>query len=284
MKRDNDLKNDINSQEEVMDIKKVSIKKIILWVLFTIVSVVGLLFLSTEIRWKADIEDRKEIVYIGQSEIKIDKVVDFYGVEVDTELEDNEALLLYCTSEYGGDCLTGDYNNGLENILRNSNLVVNIVLIIDLLLLFLIFKDKEIKKIFKVIISVLVFCYGVYNLGVQVYYISDYYLFVNDSENVVNATIVRGIITASEKEFNPLVEYETEKGKFLTYLDYPIDGKIDEKVNEQITIYYDTKDHSIINIKRNVSEYILPIIISLIFMGLGIIYFILNREYILKKV
>ena len=42
-----------------------------------------------------------------------------YGDEIiEFELKDDLAILMYCESEYGGLCVTGDFNNGFENLLR----------------------------------------------------------------------------------------------------------------------------------------------------------------------
>ncbi len=264
--------------ENLEETKGAKIKKIILWVLFVIVSVVGVLFFSTYVRWISDISTKHQILYYGQEQIRVDEVVDYYGTSVKNTILENEALLLYCNSEYGGDCLTADYNNSFDNLLRSPLIAINIVLLIDLVLLFLIFKKVEIKKWKKIAVFVVVLGYGLFNLGLQGYKVVDYYMFVNDNENVAEATIVRGIITENKNEFYPVVKYQTEKGEFIQYIDYGIEGNIDDKLNSKINIYYDLKDNEKIDVKRNMINYIIPIFISLIFIGFAIIYLIINKD------
>ena len=136
---------------EITDVdepKKIELKKIILIILIGIVSLVGFFFWSTKVRWDAEISEKEnKILYYGQEEVKVDKLDGFYGEKIKLNIKDTEAILMYCTSEYGGECVTGDFNNGFENILRNPTIIINIVILIDLVLLLLLLKDKCFGKI-----------------------------------------------------------------------------------------------------------------------------------------
>lgn len=269
-------KQEVNDVVEEKEKKKNS--KIILYILLVIISLVGIFFLSTYIRWNADIKDRNEVLYYNQDDIKINSLSDFYGSEDLVELKENEAILMYCNSKYGGDCVTGDFSDNVENILRNPWVCINIVILLDLIIVYMILRNKDIKKIYVYILSVMIVLYGVYGIGVQAYKFFDYYHLVNDSEYIVTGKIVRGLVTNNESTFKPVVEYETDKGHFIKYIDYDIDGTIEEKINEDITLYYNSKNHEDITPRRGFTNYILPLLVSIMSIVIGIIYLKINRE------
>ncbi len=272
---------DVEVSTEIEEVKTKDVKKILLYVLIGIVSLVGFLFWSTEVRWNAELsEHENEILYYSQDEIKIEELTGFYGEEVSTKLKSNEALLVYCDSQYGGSCITGDFNDGVENLLRNPSIVINVVILIDLVLLFILFKDKNLSKVKVYIIFALILVYGLFNLGKVVFDFTDYYAFVNDSENVVKAKLVGQLVTGNNKEYYPVINYTTEQGDFTTYVDVPFNGnaKDDISKSQEITIYYDKKDNSIVTSKQSLKQYIFPIIISLLYVVGAISYLLITKK------
>ncbi len=253
-------------------------KNFVLVILLIVVSLVGIFFASTYIRWNAEISELNEIIYYGQDDIKITELKDFYGNEMSTEINDYQALRLYCTSEYGNECLTGDYVDTLENLFRSPRVVINIVILIDLIIVYFLIKDKKLKKVFIYAVSLLILLYGIYSLGFQIYKLSDYIGSVNDSQNVTQAKIIRGVVTSNEDRFKPIIEYTTEKGTNIIYLDYIVKGNIEDKIDDTITVYYKKKDVLDVEVKRSFWGYILPTILSIVTIIMSVIYFKLKDE------
>lgn len=253
-------------------------KNFVLTILLIVVSLVGIFFASTYIRWNAEISELNEIIYYGQDDIKITELKDFYGNEMSTEINDYQALRLYCTSEYGNECLTGDYVDTLENLFRSPRVVINIVILIDLIIVYILIKDKKLKKVFIYAVSLLILLYGIYSLGFQIYKISDYIDSVNDSQNVTQAKIIKGVVTSNEDRFKPIIEYTTEKGTNIIYLDYIVKGNIEDKIDDTITVYYKKKDVLDVEVKRSFWGYILPTILSIVTIIMSVIYFKLKDE------
>lgn len=253
-------------------------KNFVLTILLIVVSLVGIFFASTYIRWNAEISELNEIIYYGQDDIKITELKDFYGNEMSTEINDYQALRLYCTSEYGNECLTGDYVDTLENLFRSPRIVINIVILIDLIIVYILIKDKKLKKVSIYVVSLLILLYGIYSLGFQIYKLSDYIGSVNDSQNVTQAKIIKGVVTSNEDRFKPIIEYTTEKGTNIIYLDYIVKGNIEDKIDDNITVYYKKKDVLDVEVRRSFWGYILPTILSIITIITSVIYFKLKDE------
>lgn len=253
-------------------------KNFVLVILLIVVSLVGIFFASTYIRWNAEISELNEIIYYGQDDIKITELKDFYGNEMSTEINEYQTLRLYCTSEYGNECLTGDYVDTLENLFRSPRVVINIVILIDLIIVYILIKDKKLKKVFIYAVSLLILLYGIYSLGFQIYKLSDYIGSVNDSQNVTQAKIIKGVVTSNEDRFKPIIEYTTEKGTNIIYLDYIVKGNIEDKIDDTITVYYKKKDVLDVEVKRSFWGYILPTILSIVTIIMSVIYFKLKDE------
>ena len=173
----------------------------------------------------------------------------------------------------------------MEDLLRNPGIVISIVILIDLLLVYLLLRGKEFGKIKKVVIFSLMIIYGIINLGSQVYSFVDYYFFVNDSEYVANAKIVKGIVTANDNEYYPVLEYGVDKENYTNYLFVPVSGNVNEDIknNKKITIYYDKKDKDVITSKKSLSPYIIPCLIGVAYIVLGIIGFIRLKKEKVKE-
>lgn len=271
------MKENIEEQEK----KKLSILNILLIFLMVVVTLVGVFFLSTYIRWEHDIENKNEILYYKQNDIKIDSLKDFYDNDISLDIEDTEALRMYCSNTYGGDCITGDFSNTLENLFRDPYIVVNIVVIIDLLLFYILIRNNNIKLVYVYAIAGIILVYGFFGIGRQIYKYADYYKLVNDTEYIVDGQIYKGIMTENTKEFKPVVLYNTDKGEFVKYLDYDIEGTINDKVNEKITLYYDKKYNEIVTPKRTLNGYVKYIILGIFTIIESILYFVKAKK--LKK-
>ena len=255
---------DVETTEEV-EVKKINIKNIILIVLLVIVSLVGVFFWSTKIRWDAQIEDYHQVLYYGQEEVKIETLTGFYDEELEPNIKDTEAILAYCDSEFGGECVTGDFNNSFENLLREPSVVINLVILIDIILLLMIFKDNYYSKVKTYIIFGLVLLYGVISLGKVVFDIADYYFLVHDTEFVTTAKIERQLVTNNKNEYYPVVRYTSEQGEFVTYIEVPLNGSVEDDLPDKnkLTIYYDKLDNSIAISKKSLVGYIFPIVVGI---------------------
>lgn len=262
---------------EIEDTKKLDVKKLILIVLIGIVSLVGVFFLSTKIRWNAELEDKKfEVLYYNQEEINVEELKGFYDEKIDLKLKDTEAILMYCDSEYGEICVTGDFNNGFENLLRNPGIAINIVILIDLVLLFILIKDNNLGKVKTYVLFSVILLVGLFNIGKVIYEFANYYTFVNDSKNVVDATIIRGLVTENEKEYYPVITYSTNQGDFTTYVDVPLNGKVTDDLPDKnkLTIYYDKVDNSICTSKQSLTKYILPLVVGIMYVVMSVVYLV----------
>ena len=272
------MKDKDNKDELIVDNKKKFNKNILLIILLVIVSLIGIFFASTYIRWNAEISELVEVYYYGQEDIKIVSLKDFYGNDLEVDLKDNEVLKLYCSSKYGDECLTGNYTDNLENLFRNPYIVINIVILIDIIIIYFIIRNKEIGNIKVYIISSIILLFGLYSFGFQIYRVADYVLNVNDSDNAIEAEIVKGVIPNNGDKFKPIVSYTTENGDYNVYLDYEIDGLIKDKVGDKITIYYSNENESIIEVKRSFVRFIIPFIVSIGILVMSIFYFKLKRK------
>lgn len=277
---------DVDVIDVTEETKKIDIKKIILIVLLVIVSLVGVFFWSTKVRWNAELDEMKyEVLYYGQEDIKVEELTGFYGDKIELDLKESDALLLYCSSEYGDKCVTGYFNDGFENLLRNPSPVINIVIIIDLVLLYLLLKDKKINKIYSYIITSVLIIVGLINVGKVVFDVATYYSFVNDSEYVAEAEIVKGLVTTNKEEYYPVVKYSTEQGDFTKEIMVPVKGKVSEDLadKKKLTVYYDKVDNEVVTTKQSLLKYILPIIIGIIYIIEGILYFVFVKKSLKLK-
>lgn len=253
-------------------------KQVGLIVIAVIVTLVGVFFASTSIRWKSEIADLKEVLYYGQEEIKIQHLQDFYGNAMDFEVDENHALKLYCTNAYGNDCITGDYVQPLENLFREPMVVVRIVVIVDLFILYLFLKDKDIGNIKVYLLSTLILLYGIYGVGSQIYHVADYLMRVYHLPVVLQGEIVKGIVTSSDQKFKPVIKYTIDEETYISYLDYEVDGTIEEKKNSEITLYYHKKSENPIEVKRSLLSYLVPSIVSIMTIVMSIFFFQLKRK------
>ena len=273
---------DVEVTEIEDNTKKFNVKKLVLLILIVITTLVGIFFWSTKVRWDAEIEKYHEILYYGQEDIQINELTGFYGEELSTEIKDTEAILMYCSSEYGKTCVTGDFNNSFENLLRNPSIVINIVILIDLILIFILFKDKYLGNVKTYIIFGIVLVYGLINIGMVIFDFANYYAFVNDSENVVTGKVVRQLVTENKNEYYPVVEYKTEQGEFINYVSVPMNGQVTDDLPDknEITVYYDKTDNSVCTIKQSLKKYILPLIVGISYIIVSIIYLVKSKKIV----
>lgn len=277
---------DVDVVDAIEENKKMDIKKIILIVFLVIVSLVGVFFWSTKIRWDAELTEKKhEVLYYGQEEVKVEELTGFFGDKLEVDLKENDALLMYCNSEYGDKCVTGDFNNGFENLLRNPSVAINIVIIVDLILLYLLLKDKINNKVKAYVITGLLIVVGMINLAIVVYDIATYYSLVSNSEYVVEAEIIKGLVTENDKEYYPVVRYSTEQDEYVKEILVPLDGKVTDDLSSKnkLTLYYDKVDNEVVTIKQSLLKYIVPSIVGVMYIVLGIINLILFRKTLKKE-
>ena len=253
---------EVEVQEEK---KKINIKRIILYFLLVFVSLFGIFFWSTSVRWKDEISDKYELVYFNQKDIKIDNIEDFFGGEMSTSVGDDDAYLMYCSSEHGGDCVTGDFNSGLENNLRHPLLVVSICILIDLILVLILLKDKKLNKLLTYIITFVICLYGLVTACSQVFSISSYVMQSKGSESL-EAIIYKTTYTESDKSFRPIMKYNIGSEEKYSYLDSKFRGSIRDHIGEKINVYY--KD-DVITYKKSIVGNVVTLVVSILIFVFG---------------
>ena len=273
---------------EEVEKSKVSFSKILLGTLFVLFTLIAVFFLATYIRWKAEISNKTEIVYTGQEEaIKIDKLVDFYGIELDPELKENEAISVYCTSEYGKECIMADYNNVLENNFRNPLLVISIIVLIDLVIVYVLVKGYIGGKKRTYVYGGLIILWGLISICVSVYKIADY-VKLEKTGNEITGQLINYLRSNNKKSYVPYISYSTENPqnraeiidvKFFP-LNYAIDGSFEEK---EITLYQDKKNKTLVTPKRDMKRYILPISVGVLTVVMGFVYLTINPRFKKKE-
>ena len=269
----------MKSEEIIEEVEKSKVKwsKVLLGSLLVVISLVGIFFIATFIRWKTEIAKKYEIIYTGQEEVKVDKLVDFYAIEMDTELKEGEAILMYCTSEYGKECIAPDLTNELENNFRHPLLVVAMVVFIDLLLVYIITKDDLGGKKRTYVYGALIMLWGLVFIGVQVFKVADYYKLVKD-DNTVVGTRVYQLRSDSKNSYVPIYHYDEDQ--VYVPRDYNLKGTYGEK---EENIYLSKKNKNKMTVKRDIKGYIFPAVVGFLTFVLGIVYLTINKRFRKKE-
>lgn len=280
MKEDKKVEKKVEEIVEEVEKSKVSIGKIFLCTLFVLFALVGIFFLATYIRWKAEISDKVPILYTGQEEVKIDKLVDFYSIELSPELKENEALYVYCTSEYGKECILTDYNNVLENNFRSPLLVISIIVLIDLIIAYILNKENLNGKKRTYVYGAIIILWGLVNVCIAVYKVADYYKEIKFNKTI-DANVVYYLRTDSKKKYIPVYKYLVEENeKYYIPTDYAIKGEFKA---EEATLYYEGKDYNLITVKKDMKKYILPASVGFVTIIVGFIYLTINSRFKKKQ-
>lgn len=272
---------------EEVEKSKVSFSKVFLCTLFVIFTLIAVFFMATYIRWKAEINNKVEIVYTGQEEVKIDKLVDFYGIELSTDLKESEAIDVFCTSEYGKECIMADYNSLLENNFRSPLLVISIIVFIDLILLYILIKDSLNGKKRSYVYGGLIILWGLVSICISVYKIADYVKLEKTGEQITG-TQINYLRSNNKKSYVPYISYSTENPKNRSEIidvkffpvNYSINGTFEEK---EITLYQDKQNKELVTPKRDLKRYILPITIGVLTVIMGFIYLTINSRFKKKE-
>ena len=274
------MKKKVEEVVEEVEKSKVSIGKIFLCTLFVLFALIGIFFLSTYIRWKAEISDKVPILYTGQEEVKIDKLVDFYSIELSPVLKENEALYVYCTSEYGKECILTDYNNVLENNFRNPLLVISIIVLIDLIIVYILTKENLNGKKRTYVYGAIIILWGLVNVCIAVYKVADYYKEIKFNKTI-DANVVYYLRTDSEKKYIPVYKYLVEENeKYYIPTDYAIKGEFKA---EEATLYYEDNDYNLITVKKDMKKYILPASVGFVTIIVGFVYLTINSRFKKKQ-
>ena len=280
MKEDKKVEKKVEEVVEEVEKSKVSIGKIFLCTLFVLFALIGIFFLSTYIRWKAEISDKVPILYTGQEEVKIDKLVDFYSIELSPVLKENEALYVYCTSEYGKECILTDYNNVLENNFRNPLLVISIIVLIDLIIVYILTKENLNGKKRTYVYGAIIILWGLVNVCIAVYKVADYYKEIKFNKTI-DANVVYYLRTDSEKKYIPVYKYLVEENeKYYIPTDYAIKGEFKA---EEATLYYEDNDYNLITVKKDMKKYILPASVGFVTIIVGFVYLTINSRFKKKQ-
>ncbi len=279
--------------EEIVEKKKINIGKVFLDTLFVLLTLIAIFFMATYIRWKAEISDKYPVVYRGQEQVKVDKLVDFYGIEVPVELKEDETILMYCTSEYGKECIMPNYSSVLENNYREPLLAISIIVFIDLVLIYFLLKDTLNGKKRTYIYGAVILLYGLFILGRAVYKVADYYKEIKFNKTVEGEVV--GYLRSDYKDkFIPVVEYIVEDNRIkdetveqeeqtpptvAILTDYTIKGDFKK---DKITLYYEG-NYELITPKKSMRKYILPAITGLAIVVMGFIYLTITKRFKKKE-
>ncbi len=259
---------------EELEKSKVSWGKVFLITLFVLFTLIAIFFAATFIRWKAEINGKFEILYTGQEEVKIDKLVDFYGNDLATELKENEAIYVYCNSEFGKECIMPDYNNVLENNFRKPLNVIATLVFIDFVLLYILLKEslKGKKRVY--VYGSLVILLSLVFISSVVYKALDYYKLVKDGDKIT-ANEVYYLRTDSSDKHIPVIPYKVEEeDRQYIPTDYSVDGRFE---NKEYTLYRDEKK-DVVTIKKDYLMYIWSLVVGCLTFILGIVYMFINKK------
>ena len=274
--------------------EKIGKKSILFIIIMALIGLCMIFSISTYLRWNRDVENRKEVLLIEENEklgyyndknefVEVKTLSDFYGTEEDVEIRENEGIVVYCGKKKvsRSDCISINPSDNLENVMRKPYTIINLLVIIELLLLFeLLISLPTVKPIVVKICGIVIILYGVFLVGYQIFNVTSYYYFVNNNKNVVDGTIVREI---RDSEVNnkrlPIIKYTVED-KDYTYYSLV---KTDKKIGDTITLYYGKKDYSKVTEKKNPFK-ILDILISFVVIAIGIMFIkVLPNKINIKK-
>ncbi len=274
-------KEEVKSKYKFYDRDKTKLsKRSIIYIIFMVLIGVCIIFsLSTFLRWHNDISNRKEVLLVSNEDklgyydeknkfIEVTKLVDFYDVEQELSIRDNEAIIAYCgvKKSLRTDCISINPSDSLENAMRNPFNITNLLVVLELLLLFvLLISLPSCSKIVIKLLGGVIILYGLFLIGYQVFNITSYYFFVNDNENVADGLIVKEIKDSSiNNKILPVYEYKIED---QTYTYYSME-KTDKGINDTVTLYYG---------KNKVTERKNPI--KVFDLVLGVMIFIIGIMY-----
>ena len=264
--------------------EKIGKKSILLIIIMALIGLCIIFSISTYLRWNRDIENRKEVLLIEENEklgyyndknefIEVKDLTDFYGSEEETKIRENEGIIAYCGSKKvsKSDCISINPNSNLENVMRRPYTIINLLVIIELFLLFeLLISLPRVKPIIVTICGIVIILYGVFLAGYQIFNVASYYHFVNNSKNVVEGVIVREIKDSeSNNKMLPIIQY-TINNRDYTYYSLV---RTDKKVGDTVTLYHANKNFSKVTEKKNPFK-VMDILISLIVMGIGVIFIV----------
>ena len=143
----------------------------------------------------------------------------------------------------------------------------------ELLILFIKTAISSFSLVKIYVIFGLIILYGAISLGKVVFEVADYYFLVNDTEFVTTAKVERHLITNNKDEYYPVVRYTCEQGEFVNYIEVPM-----KESKKELTIYYDKVDNSKAISKKSLVEYVLPLIVGILYIVLSIVFLIKKRK------
>ena len=260
-------------KEEVKSSKK---KYIILGIIAVIVLTTLVVILSTYGRWVNEKNDLNRIlvnkyddmiVYTDDKDIKeINSIKDFYGDEYKLELQDDEYAYLYCDNN--NDCIYME-----DSFFQHPGLLVFICVFILVIIAYLVIKDIAFFNfVVKAIFASVILAIGIVLIFMETYEMADYYVMVNNNNNVANGKVVGYF--KDNKKYNEVIEYVIDDNKYV----YVNTTSVKEfNKDKEINVYYDKKVFSIAEVKRN------PLIINnyvygVLFIIESIFYFRLLKK------
>ncbi len=290
-------KEEVKSKYKFYDREKTKISKrsIIYIIVMVLIGLCITFTLSTYLRWNNDIDGKKEVLLISVDDkvgyygdknefIEVTKLKDFYDVEEELSIRDNEAIVAYCGTKKSlrNECISINPSDSLENTMRNPFNITNILVIIELLLLFvLLISLPSVKKIVVKLIGVVILLYGLFLVGFEVYNISSYYYLIKN-DNLIDGVIVKEIKDSNANgHILPVVEYEINGEKKLYYSL----NKTNKKIGDVIPLNY--KKGEVIE-RRNPIK-VFEIVIGAIILVIGIMYLVIlpkkvNSEKEVEKI
>ena len=291
-------KEEVKSKYKFYDREKTKISKrsIIYIIVMVLIGLCITFTLSTYLRWNNDIGGKKEVLlisvddkvgYYGDKDvfIEVTKIKDFYDVDEELSIRDNEAIVAYCGTKKSlrNDCISINPSDGLENVMRSPFNITNILVIIELLLLFvLLISLPSVKRIVVKLIGIVIILYGLFLVGFEVYNISSYYYLINTNKSALEGTIVKEIKDSNANgHILPVIEYEINGEKKLYYSF----NKTDSTVGDKVSLFYMKGE---VLERRNPIK-VFELVLGVVILVIGIMYLVIlpkkvNSEKEVEKI
>lgn len=269
-----------NNKKEVKEKPKIDFIQVVLILLIGVCLIGFSIFFSTWLRWKNEsanyfeviaLMENNKISYLDEGNfVEVEKLKNFSGIEItDFELGENEAIVLYCNEEEKNNCIYVDYNNFIE---ANSINPMSMMLFFSILcIIFLIIWEirHEKKKLLRYCsLSVIFLILGISMAVIYTCQVMDYYVFVDDSLNVVNSEVIAYLKGDDfTKEFRPVSIYEVDGVKYHYFSKKVVKGNFNEQKNTKLTLYYDKEYHNFAEKKENLFDIMLIILIVAELLG-----------------
>ncbi len=272
---------------------KLSKKSIIYIIIMVLVGICIIFSLSTYLRWNRDIENKKEVLLTKEDDlvgyyndknefVEVKELIDFYDVEQEISLRDNEAIVAYCgvKKSLQNKCVSINPSDSTEVLMRRPWNIVNFLVGVELLLLFVLLTSfPHVYAWIPKVLGSLVLLYGLFLIGFQAFQLTNYYYSVHRNKTFVEGTIVREIKDSNiNDKFYPVIHYIVND-KDYTYYSYV---RTDKKIGDEMTLYYRENTPDKVTEKRNPIK-VVDVLLGLFIFVLGCTYLLLLPKKIISE-